>query len=122
MIAANDGHLDICRLLIDKGAHLEAKDINGWTPLILASWEGHIEIARLLCDRGADFEASDSRGKRPLHFAAMYGDISVVKELIEVRNVEINARDDIGWTALSYARLNNHADISAYLVSQGGII
>ena len=29
MIAANDGHLDICRLLIDKGAHLEAKDING---------------------------------------------------------------------------------------------
>jgi ankyrin repeat protein len=80
------------------------------------------EIVRLFCDLGADTEARDNDRVRPLHYAAGYGDISVVKELIEVRNAEINARDDSGWTALSHARLNNHADISAYLVSQGGIV
>ena len=121
MIAANDGHLDICRLLIDKGAHLEAKDINGWTPLILASWEGHIEIVRLLCDRGADVKARNQDGRRPLHYAARYGHISIVKEFIEVRNAEINARDDDSWTALRYARDNDNADIVSYLVSHGGI-
>ena len=94
MIAANDGHLDICRLLIDKGAQVNAKDINGWTPLHLASWEGRIEIVRLLCDHVADIEARDEDGMRPLHLAATYGHISIVKELIEVRNAEINARDD----------------------------
>ena len=121
MIAANDGHLGICRLLIDKGAHLEAKDINGWTPLILASWEGHLEIARLLCDHGADIEARDEDGMRPLHLAATYGHISIVKDLIEVRNAEINARNDSGWTALRYARDNDNADIVSFLVSHGGI-
>jgi len=121
MTAAEYGHLDICRLLIDKGAHLEAKDINGWTPLILASWEGHIEIVRLLCDRGADVKARNQDGRRPLHYAARYGHISIVKEFIEVRNAEINARDDDSWTALRYARLFQQAKVIAYLVSHGGI-
>jgi hypothetical protein len=40
-----------------------------------------------------------------------------VKELIEVRNAEINARDDSGRTALRYARDDDNADTAAYLVS-----
>jgi ankyrin repeat protein len=96
MTAAVEGHLDICRLLIDKGAQMEAKEGYGMTPLHFAAYKPHIDIVRLLCDRGADFEASDCNGWRPLHFAARYGHISVVKELIEVRNAEINARDDHG--------------------------
>ena len=121
MTAARNGHLDICRLLIDKGAHLEAKDIIGWTPSQLASWEGHIEIVRLLCDHGADVEARGENGCRPLQTAALKGHFSIVKELFEVRNAEINARDDHGRTALWYARVNRHADIVSYLFSHGGI-
>jgi ankyrin repeat protein len=41
--------------------------------------------------------------------------------LIEVRNAEINARDDDGETALWYARDDDNADITAYLISHGGI-
>jgi ankyrin repeat protein len=104
MTAAVEGHLDICRLLIDKGAQIEAKEGYGMTPLHFADCKPHIDIVRLLCDHGADFEASDCNGWRPLHFAARYGHISVVKELIEVRNAEINARDDHGGTALMYSR------------------
>ena len=96
MTAAVKGHLDICRLLIDKGAQIEAKEGYGMTPLHFADCKPHIDIVRLLCDHGADFEASDCNGWRPLHFAARYGHISIVKELIEVRNAEINARDDHG--------------------------
>ena len=51
----------------------------------------------------------------------MSGRISIVKELIEVKNAEINARDDDGWTALRCARANDHSDIVSYLVSHGGI-
>ncbi len=117
--AAYNGHLAICRLLIDKGAQLEAKDDSGCTPLHEAACQGHVEIARLLCDRGADVEAQSYYGGwRPLHFAANNGHITVVKELIEERNAEINARDRGGGTALRYARRN----IAAYLVSHGGIL
>jgi hypothetical protein len=121
MEAVYKGHLDICGLLIDKGAQKNAKDSNGFTPLHLAALEGNIKIVRLLCDRGADVEAQNFNSSRPLPWAAMCGHISIVKELIAVRNAETNARDDDGWTALRYAREFNKANVDAYLVSHGGI-
>jgi len=121
MAAAWNGHLAICRLLLDKGAQLEAKSSGGSTPLNFASGHGHIEIVRLLCDRGADVEARCNRGWRPLHWAAYFGHMSVVKELIEERNAEINARDGNGRTALRVARDEDQPDVAAYLVSHGGI-
>ncbi len=121
IIAALEGHLSICRLLIDKGAQLEAKNRYGNTPLQLAAERGHVEVVRLLCDIGADIEARDNHGWRPLHNAAYNGHISVMKELIEERNAEINARDDNGSTALRWTRGNNKPDVAAYLVSHGGI-
>ena len=122
MTAAYNGHLSICRLLIDKGAQLEAKsDVDCFTPLHLAAMQGHVEVVRLLCDRGADVEARRESGYRPLHYAAEDGHLSVVKELIEVRNADVNARTDNGRTALMNARQRNKPDIASFLVSHGGI-
>ncbi len=121
MAAACNGHLAICRLLLDKGAQVEAKNINGGTPLHYAANQGHVEIVRLLCDLGANVEARDNHAYRPLHDAAYNGHIFVVKELIEKRNAEINARIDDGDTALWWARQQNKPDVAAYLVSHGGI-
>jgi hypothetical protein len=120
--AAYYGHLDICRLLIDKGAQVNAKCSGGVTPLHNTAINGYIERVRLLCDHGADIEARTFIGWRPLHSAACFGNISIVKELIEVRNADVNARDDSGRTALSLARDHGMADIAAYLVSLGGVI
>ena len=119
--AAAHGYLDICRLLIDRGARLDVKDRNGNTPLYYAAAQGRVEIVRLLCDRGADIEARINHGWRPLHYAVMFGQISVIKELVEERNAEINARDDDGRTALWLANYVTHISIAAYLVSHGGI-
>ena len=121
MTAAANGHLAICRLLLDKGAQLEAKNSYGFTPLHSAAARGHVKIVRLLCNRGADVEARGKNGSRPLHSAAWKGHISVVKELIEERNAEINARTDDGRTALRWARVSNIHDVAAYLISHGGI-
>jgi len=116
-----NGHLAICRLLLDKGAQVEANDGIGFTPLYYAAHQGHVEIVRLLCDRGADVEARTNNGWRPLHMAACNGHIFVVKELIEEMNAEINARNNNGQTALGLARQFNKPDIAAYLVSHSGI-
>ena len=122
MAASYNGYLAICRLLLDKGAQLEAKNKIGGTPLHYAAVYGHIEIVHLLCDRGADIEARDNNGYRPLHSAAWQGRISVVKELIEERNAEINARTGDGRTALRVANEYNKPDVAAYLISHGGIV
>ena len=122
MTAAYNGHLAICRLLIDKGAQVEAKNSGGRTPLHWAAFQGHVEIVRLLCDHGADVKARSDDGGRPLHLAAWKGHISVVKVLIEDRNAEINARADGGWTALRVANRYDKPDTAAYLISRGGIV
>jgi hypothetical protein len=44
-----------------------------------------------------------------------------VKELIEERNAEINARADNGRTALRVANQYDKTDIAAYLISHNGI-
>ena len=49
----------------------------------------------------------------------MHGHISVVKELIEERNADVNARDYYGRNALRWA--SNNPIITSYLISHGGI-
>lgn len=51
-VAAKNGHTEIVRLLIDKGANLEGECDYG-TPLLQATEAGHTEIAKLLIEAGA---------------------------------------------------------------------
>ena len=44
-----------------------------------------------------------------------------MKELIEERNAEINARDDEGITALGWASAEEKFHVAAFLSEHGGI-
>ena len=43
--------------MLDKGADIEAKDKEGNTPLMYASYRSHFLIVKLLLDRGAKINA-----------------------------------------------------------------
>ncbi|KAH8649012.1 ankyrin repeat-containing domain protein, partial [Ilyonectria robusta] len=51
--AAEGGHEAVVRLLLEKGAAIEARDRYGWTPLSLAAGGGHMAVVRLLKSYGA---------------------------------------------------------------------
>ena len=72
-LAAGMGHLDIVKLLLERGAPAVAVDDNGEQPLHLASHLGRTEIAQLLLDSGADPSAASNSGYTPLHMAAEQG-------------------------------------------------
>jgi len=55
----------VARLLIEKGADVNARDNNGSTPLIAAAFKGRSGIAQLLIDKGADVKAADPTASRP---------------------------------------------------------
>ena len=46
--AAENGDVELLSLLIAAGADINAKDSEGWAPLLLAYYEGHTECVRLL--------------------------------------------------------------------------
>jgi ankyrin repeat protein len=84
-------------MLLDKGADIEAKDKDGWTPLLYAAVTMHEAIVRMLLDKGADVEAKNEDGRTPLLYAAERGHEAVVRMLLD-KGADIKAKDKDGWT------------------------
>ena len=51
--AAKNGQIEAVKLLLDKGANIEAKDKSDRTALVLAVSNGRTEVEELLRKRGA---------------------------------------------------------------------
>jgi ankyrin repeat protein len=56
-LASRGGHIDIVRLLVEKGADPNYNEWS-WTPLALAAYNNHFEIVKLLVDKGSDVNAA----------------------------------------------------------------
>jgi ankyrin repeat protein len=52
--AAQAGHAEIVRVLLDAKANPNARKKNGVTPLVGASFGGHVEVVGVLLKSGAD--------------------------------------------------------------------
>src|SRR5258708_7210092 len=84
--AAFYSRVDELRELLAKGAHVDAKDNNGDTPLIKAAEGRSTEAVMLLLDKGADIEAKGFHGNTPLMAAAIHvlaGNTEIIKLLLE---------------------------------------
>lgn len=55
--ASGKGHMEVVKLLLERGADVHAKEKNDETPLHVATGRGHTEIVKLLLERGADVHA-----------------------------------------------------------------
>jgi ankyrin repeat protein len=58
------------KLLLEKGAELEAKDEDSPTPLSWAARNGNEAVVKLLLERGAELETKDEDSPTPLSWAA----------------------------------------------------
>ena len=68
-------------MLLEKGADVNAKRIDGDTVLIWASKYGHTEIAAMLLAAGADVNTKNHNGWTALHLASQNGHTEIVKLL-----------------------------------------
>jgi hypothetical protein len=57
-----EGHLDIIRLLVERGSPIDSRNKKGETPLIISLQYGKIEVATYLVYRGASIESRDTQG------------------------------------------------------------
>lgn len=136
-LSANQGHIEITRLLLQKGA-----DPNRGYPIIIASARGYLEIVKLLVSKGADIKATDENGMTalywskdhpevqaylyeqaiaakesvtPLMMAAKKGDIEGVQQRLAAGD-DLNLTDVRGETALYKACAASHIDVVKLLI------
>jgi len=83
LIAASNDHESVARLLLDRGASIDAATSDNWTSLHYAAENGYESIVRLLLDRGASIDAATSDNWTSFHFAADKGHESVVGLLLD---------------------------------------
>lgn len=79
--AAAGRHLEIARMLINRGADVLARQAGEFTPLHSAAQNGQIELVELLLEHGADTQATSARGQTPLDLAHDKGHTAVVERL-----------------------------------------
>ncbi|XP_042532975.1 ankyrin repeat and SOCS box protein 10 isoform X2 [Dipodomys spectabilis] len=114
-VAARLGHVEMAALLLRRGACPDARNAEGWTPLLAAcdargqspaeaeaSAARCFQLCSLLLSAGADADAADQDKLRPLHLACRRGHSAVV-ELLLSHGVSANAMDYGGHTALHCA-------------------
>ena len=77
-IAAAEGHLEIVKLLIAKGAEINKFSNNGLTALHFASANGYIDTAQLLLRNGAEINKRTEDGFTALHIAACCGQVDIM--------------------------------------------
>ncbi|OBS16672.1 hypothetical protein FPOA_12708 [Fusarium poae] len=120
MIASFYGHYVIVKLLLDKGAEIEAKDSEyGQTPLSWAAGNGRDAVVKLLLDKGVKTEVKDGiYGQTPLSWAAGNGRDAVVKLLLG-KGAKTEAKDNGDRTPLSWTARNGHDAVVKLLLDKG---
>ena len=118
--AVSNNKPDIAKLLIDRGADIDARyDYDGHTVWHIAVQHDSKDMAELLIEQGANIYATDNFGNNALHFALNKPNVSYyfgmvltthtpsieVIELLIAQGVDVNASNNAGETPLELARV-----------------
>ncbi len=83
-LAAESGHIDVVKYLIEKGADVSATNVYRMKPWHAACVRKcGTEIIQLLIQHGADVDVTSKHGLMALHHAASCGALDTVKLLVE---------------------------------------
>ena len=119
--AAAGGSLNVCRLLVDKGANVNARGGRFDTALQAAADGGHALVTNFLLENGANPNAQGGLAVTSLEAASLKGHIQIVRALLE-RGATINPHITSRRTALHCAAMHGHLDIVELLLQAGAEI
>ncbi|XP_037134139.1 ankyrin repeat and SOCS box protein 3 isoform X1 [Syngnathus acus] len=105
--AVDNGHIEVVRLLMDKGAELNrSHTATCWTCLHLAVYRDHVDIVRMLV-QSAELEVRDDYNMTPLFLAAKHGRQQCLEILIHA-GADVNAQASDMASPLMLASQQGH--------------
>ena len=112
--------------LLKRGATVDARDGEGYTPLLVASYQARdVRMIKLLIAAGADVKATSSKSRRTaIMLAASSLNLEAVKLFLDI-GVDACAKDTSGETAVDAANAHYIEDSEKHrleLEARGAII
>ena len=101
--AASFGNMTMAQMLLDNGAHVDARDSFGSIALHWAAERGDLDMMRLLIEHKATVDFQNRQGITPLMVAAEHAQPAAVRLLLQSgadpRKQDYTGRDAFGWAA-----------------------
>jgi len=116
-IASSEGHLEICKLLLKRGAKINRSDRWGMAPLDDAHRHQHGEVVQFLQQNGGKF--GSSLLSINLISACVEGDVDEVRSLLKYGKIDLNSSDHDRRTPLHIAASEGQAEIVQLLCEKG---
>jgi ankyrin repeat protein len=115
-IIANDS--ERVKFLVEKGADVNAPDLQGWTPLQNAARQRKDQMIKTLIELGADPNRPAADGSTPLIAAAMRDHVPSVKMLVE-KGADIEQPGPQGYRPLALAIAESKYEAAKALMESG---
>ena len=119
-IAAHEGHLNLCKMLIDEHEFdVHMTNNAGWTALHWSIQSGNYELVTYFAAMATDIHLTTNDGRNCLHIAAHEGNFNVCKMLIDKHKFDVHMTDNDGWTALHWSARSGNYELVTYFVDMG---
>jgi len=119
-LAVIGGHLAAAKLLIERGANVNAAPTPLGPAIMPAVAQRRIDLIKLLLAAGANPNSQRS-GETVLHIAARSGCLDCVKVLVEA-GADVNAKTKQGQTPIHLAKRGGKHEVADYLMSHGVVV
>ncbi|CAL1682578.1 unnamed protein product [Lasius platythorax] len=124
-LAVEKGSEEIIKLLLSRGANVDAKGIDGITSLHIAAERGYLQIVEHLLKRGAHvnsvYTSTSREGYTPLHLAVEKDSEEIIKLLLS-RGANVDAKGKDGITSLHIAVERGYLQIVEHLLKHGAYV
>ncbi|CAG5121213.1 unnamed protein product [Candidula unifasciata] len=119
MEAASGGYVEVGRVLLDKGADVNAPPVPSSrdTALTIAADKGHYRFVELLLHRGAAVDVKNKKGNSPLWLACNGGHSDVVSLLVQAE-ADIDSQDNRKVSCLMAAFRRGHIKVVKWMVKK----
>uniref|UniRef100_A0A8C7ES90 Euchromatic histone lysine methyltransferase 2 n=1 Tax=Neovison vison TaxID=452646 RepID=A0A8C7ES90_NEOVI len=109
--AAQKGSVEICHVLLQAGANINAVDKQQRTPLMEAVVNNHLEAARYMVQRGGCVYSKVCRATCALDLALLCG--------LSTSSLSPRPQDSGGWTPIIWAAEHKHIEVIRMLLTRG---